>query len=252
MYEHLNKAKGMELKVDHKNPLPLHIQVESLLREMIQAPEYQKGKFLPTEIELASVLGISRNTIRQATNKLEIEGLLIRKKGVGTRVAEKILTTNLDQWHGFTQEMNQKGIEFKTFRISVDWVKAEPKVTAFFGIQEDVRLLCLSRLRGDDDGPFVYFESFFHPRLGLTGNEDFTRPLYDLLENDFHVIPTVSKERIKARLAPAVVSERLKINTGDPVLVRERYVLDPGERPIEYNIGHYKADKFTYAIDIKR
>lgn len=248
----MNKEVRMELKVNHKNPLPLHVQVEGLLRELIQEPEYQKGKLLPPEVELASKLGISRNTIRQATNKLEIEGLLIRKKGVGTWVAEKTLTTNLDQWHGFTQEMNQKGIVFKTFSLEVDKVKANPKVTAFFGIQNDLALLCLSRLRGDDDGPFVYFESYFHPRVGLTGKEDFSRPLYELLENDFHVIPSLSKERIKARLASAVIAKLLKVNAGDPVLVRERYVLDPGDRPIEYNIGYYKADRFTYAIDIKR
>ena len=143
---------------------------------------------------------------------------------MGTKVAEKNLTTNLDQWHGFTQEMNKKGIAFKTFQISVDWVKADPKVTAFFGIQENSRLLCLSRLRGDDDGPFVYFESYFHPRVGLTGKEDFTRPLYDLLENDFHIVSSLSKERIKARLASTIIANCLKINSGDPVLVREGYV----------------------------
>jgi len=35
-------------------------------------------------------------------------------------------------------------------------------------------------------------------------------------------------------------------------LVRERFVSDPGNRPIEYNIGFYIAEKFTYSIDIKR
>jgi len=242
----------MELKIDHNHPLPLHAQVESLLRELIQKPEYQKGKLLPPEVELASVLGISRNTIRQATNKLVIEGLLVRKNGVGTRVAEKTLITNLDQWHGFTHEMNQKGIVFKNFLISVNWANVEHRITNFFGLKENTKLLCLSRLRGDDDGPFVYFESFFHPRIGLTGNEDFTRPLYELLEKDFHVIPTLSKERIKARLASSATASRLEIKSGDPVLVRERYVLDPGNRPLEYNIGYYRADRFTYAIDIKR
>lgn len=242
----------MELKIDHKSPLPLHIQVEDLLRELIQLPEYQKGQLLPREVELASKLGISRNTIRQATNKLEYEGLLVRKKGVGTRVAEKTVTTNLDQWHGFTQEMNEQGVVFKNFLISVDWVNAEPKISTFFGIAENTPVLRLSRLRGDDSAPFVYFESYFHPRIGLTGKEDFSRPLYDLLENDYHVIPSLSKERIKARLASAITAKRLKINSGEPVLVRERYVLDPGDRPIEYNIGFYKADRFTYAIDIKR
>jgi GntR family transcriptional regulator len=242
----------MELKVDHNHPLPLHAQVESLLRELIQKPDYQKGKLLPPEVELASVLGISRNTIRQATNKLVIEGLLVRKNGVGTRVAEKTLITNLDQWHGFTHEMNQKGIAFTNIMISVKWVNADHKIAGFFGVKENIKVLCLCRLRGDDDGPFVFFESYFHPRIGLTGNENFTRPLYELLEKDFHVVPTLSKERIKARLASFVIANRLDIKSGDPVLVRERYVLDPGNRPIEYNIGYYRADRFTYAIDIKR
>jgi GntR family transcriptional regulator len=42
---------------------------------------------------------VGRNTIRQATNKLEYEGLLKRKKGVGTSVApRKKLFTGLDHW----------------------------------------------------------------------------------------------------------------------------------------------------------
>ncbi len=242
----------MELKIDHKSPVPLHFQVEELLRKIIELPEYKSGGFLPKEVDLASRLGVSRNTIRQATNKLEYEGLLIRKKGVGTKVSGNTLTTNLDSWHSFTQEMNEQGVVFKNYLIKIDWVLSDAKISSFFNIPEHSSVLCLSRLRGDDETPFVYFESYFHPRIGMTGKEDFSRPLYDILENDFHVVPSVSKERIKARLASAITAKRLKINTDSAVLVRERFVLDPGNRPIEYNIGFYKADKFTYSIDIKR
>lgn len=249
MSEHLNK---MELKIDHKSPVPLHAQVEQLLRKIIELPEYKSGGFLPKEIELANRLGVSRNTIRQATNKLEYEGLLVRKKGVGTKVASNTVTTSLNSWHSFTQEMNEQGVVFKNYLIAVDKVPAEEKVSTFFNIPEQTQVLRLSRLRGDADAPFVYFESYFHPRIALTGSEDFSRPLYDILENDFHVVPSVSKEKIKARLASAITAKRLKIDAGSAVLVRERFVLDPGNRPIEYNIGFYKADKFTYTIDIKR
>ncbi|MCK7528618.1 MAG: GntR family transcriptional regulator [Ignavibacteriales bacterium] len=47
---------------------------------MIELPEYSKGKMLPNEVEIAKRLGISRNTVRHATNRLAYEGLLIRKK----------------------------------------------------------------------------------------------------------------------------------------------------------------------------
>ncbi len=242
----------MELKIDHNSPMPLHYQVEELMRKVIELPEYKNGGFLPKEVDLAKRLGISRNTIRQATNKLEYEGLLIRKKGVGTRVAQNTVTTSLNNWHSFTQEMSEQGMVFINFLIETSWVKADAKIAAFMQIPEESLILCLIRLRGFEDGPFVYFESYFHPRIGLTGKEDFTRPLYDILEQDYHVVPAISSERIRAKSASVITAKRLRIEHGDPVLVRERYVSDPGNRPVEYNIGFYIAEKFTYTIDIKR
>ncbi|MCU4177031.1 GntR family transcriptional regulator [Carboxylicivirga sp. N1Y90] len=242
----------MNLRIDHKSPLPLHAQVEELLRTLIELPEYKDGGLLPKEVDLAKKLGISRNTLRQATNKLEYEGLLIRKKGVGTKVAHKQVTTHLNEWHSFTQEMNDKGVAFTNVSLKSEWVNANEKIATFFEIEPDTPVLKLSRLRGDEDGPFVFFESYFHPKIGLTETEDFTRPLYEILEKDYNVTPSLSNERLKARLASEITSKRLKIKKNDPVLVRERFVSDPGNRPLEYNIGFYIAERFTYTISIKR
>ena len=77
----------MALQIDHTSKIPLHVQVEELLRNLISSQKSAPGTMLPTEIELANQLGISRSTVRQATNKLEHEGLLKRKKGVGTTIA---------------------------------------------------------------------------------------------------------------------------------------------------------------------
>lgn len=242
----------MNIRIDHASPLPLHAQVEKLLRKMIKLPEYKNGGLLPIEVDLSKKLGISRNTLRQATNKLEYEGLLIRKKGIGTKVMQKEVTTHLNDWHSLTHEMNDKGMKLINYKLQTEWVKAEKKIAHFFEIKIGTPVLRLSRLRGDEEGPFVFFESFFHPRIGLTGEEDFSQPLYNILENEYNVIPTFSKERIKARLASLITSKKLKIKQGDPILRRERFVLDPGSRPLEYNIGLYIADRFTYTINIKR
>lgn len=242
----------MSFTIDHSSKLPLHFQVEELIRELIERPKYKSGEFLPPEVELAKQLGVSRNTIRQATNKLEYEGLIIRKKGYGTKVAEKAFTTQLDSWHSFTQEMNDKGIAFTNYLIKAEWVPCEQKIATFFNIPVKTQVILLTRLRGDENGPFVYFESYFHPRTGISTEEDFNRPLYELLEKDFNMNAAISKEKIKARLASQITAERLKIKQGEPVLIRERFVSDQGEKPIEYNIGFYNAEKFTYSIEIKR
>jgi GntR family transcriptional regulator len=242
----------MDFNIDHSSKLPLHFQVEELLRKLIVQPKYTSGEFLPVEVELAKQLGVSRNTIRQATNKLEYEGLIIRKKGYGTKVAEKSFTTQLDSWHSFTQEMNNKGIAFKNYIIKAQWVESDKKIATFFNIPIKTKVIKLSRLRGDKKGPFVYFESYFHPRIGITTDEDFNLPLYELLEKKFNTIVSTSREKIKARLATKITAERLKIKMGEPIMLRERFVSGLGDKPVEYNIGFYIAEKFTYSIEIKR
>jgi DNA-binding GntR family transcriptional regulator len=77
------------MKIDPNSSKPLHLQAEEILRRLIEENDYKNGKLLPSETDMSKQLNISRNTLRQAINKLVIEGLLIRKKGVGTKVAKK-------------------------------------------------------------------------------------------------------------------------------------------------------------------
>ncbi|MGE5401708.1 MAG: GntR family transcriptional regulator [Ignavibacteriales bacterium] len=243
----------MHNRVDHNSALPLHAQVEQLLRELISRPEYRGGKFLPNEVDLAKRLGISRNTVRQATNKLVTEGLITRKKGIGTKVADKKnVNTRLDSWLSFTQEMNEKGISFKNYEISVEWVQPTREVAEFFGIPEDKIVLKMDRLRGLEDGPIVYFTSYFHPRVGLKGDEDFSEPLYHMLEEKYHTIVSLSKEEIRATTAEKWLAKKLDVKPGSPILLRKRFVFDPGNRPVEFNVGYYNGESFTYSIEIER
>ena len=252
MYAHMhincfasqNEVVTMHEKIDHHSHIPLHAQVEQLLRNLISQPEYKAGKFLPNEVDLA---------IRIATNRLVHEGLIERKKGIGTKVADnRKVVTRLDHWLSFTREMREQGIEPKTFEASSSWVLPDEDLCNFFGIKKDKEILRLERLRGTSNGPIVLFISYFHPRVGLTGKEDFTLPLYTMLEKECDTIVTTSREEIKAVAADAELAKKLKVKKGHPILFRKRYVFDPGDRPVEFNLGYYNADEFTYSIEIKR
>ncbi|MBK8501370.1 MAG: GntR family transcriptional regulator [Saprospiraceae bacterium] len=238
--------------IDHSSAIPLHKQVEDLLRDLIKHPDYLRGALLPKEVDMSKRLGISRNTIRQATNKLVHENLLIRKKGVGTTVSRPTLTSKLDNWFSFSQEMHEKGLEFINYSLKSGNIKATSDIAQHLQIERGKKVIKLERLRGLDDGPFVYFISYFHPRIGFTGKEDFTRHLYEIMEQDYATIPSISHEEIKAILADEFLAEQLSVPVGEPILFRKRIVCDPGERPIEYNLGYYRADRFSYSIDIKR
>jgi GntR family transcriptional regulator len=229
----------MKFSIDHKSHVPLHIQAEELLRNLIRDPQYAT-KFLPNEVDMAKQLAISRTTLRQALNKLVYEGLLIRKKGIGTRVAEVSVSSKSNNWLSFSQEMQARGIPVKNFELHISWVQPDDKV------------LKLERLRGRTEGAFVYFISYFHPRVGLTGEEDFKRPLYEILEKDHSVIANLSKEEISAKGADKFISAKLEVEPGSPILFRKRFVYDQGDRPIEYNLGYYRADSFIYTVESRR
>lgn len=243
---------AMKYSIDHKSPVPLHAQVETLLRNLISEEEYQNGKILPNEVELAKMLAISRTTLRQAINKLVYEGLLIRKKRTGTKVAQGTVSSKSNNWLSFSQEMKLRGIPIRNFELHVTWVYPDESLANFFEIKPDKKVLKMERVRGRPDEPFVYFVSYFHPRIGLTGDEDFKRPLYEMLEQDYSTIATLSKEEISAHAAEDVIADKLRIPEGSPVLFRKRFVFDQGERPIEYNLGYYKADSFVYTVESRR
>ena len=246
------ESTAIKYSIDHKSPVPLHAQAEALLRKLIEEPEFRDGGFLPNEVDLAKKLGISRNTIRQALNKLVFEGLLVRKKGIGTTVADRSVSSKVSNWLSFTQEMEAKGLVPETFDVQLSWVHPIPDVMHVFGISREKKVLKLVRLRGLKNNPFVYFVSYFHPRVGLTGEEDFSRPLYDILEQDYSTVAKLSKEEIRACAADDKIAGQLNIPKGFPVLVRKRVVFDPGDRPIEYNVGYYKSDSFVYSIESDR
>lgn len=68
-------------------PLSLTARVERALRQAIADGRFPGGR-LPTEVELAEQLGVSRETVRLAAENLQREGLLIkiRRKGTFTQL----------------------------------------------------------------------------------------------------------------------------------------------------------------------
>lgn len=243
----------MNFKLDQDSPVPLHAQIEEYLRGLIIQKEYQNGdKFLPKEVAMAMQLGVSRNTIRQAINKLVHEGLIERKKGVGTKVATKRISTRLDNWISFSKEMRNQGIEVVNYLVNAVLIHPDKEVQKALSIEASKKVWKLEKIRGSKDAKYLYSVSYFHPRIGISGGDNFNRPLYELLEQEYDVIVATSKEKLRAIKGDIALAEKLDLDKDMAILRRERLVLDVGDRPVEYNIVFYHTDCFTYDIDIKR
>ena len=243
----------MDFKLDQNSPIPLYAQIEIYLRELIVKDKYKNGdELLPNEVAMSKKLGVSRNTIRQAINELVRDGLIERKKGVGSKVLNKKISTRLDNWISFTNEMRNQGIDVVDYLVKISLVNAEDEVYTALSVPKTQQIWKLEKIRGSEKAKYLYSVSYFHPRVGIRGDENFRTPLYELLEKEHDIVVATSKEKLRAITADRSLTSILDLEKCTALLKRERLVCDMGDRPIEYNIVYYHTDFFTYDIDIKR
>lgn len=242
----------MENKINHDSPIPLHIQVENYLRELIKQEEYQQGKLLPNEIEMSKRFGISRNTFRAAMDRLVLEGLVIRKKGIGSKVNKTKISTTLTEWDSFSREMTTKGKLLRNISKEIRWVEADEEVARALSVDAGTSICRLERIEGVDNEPVVIFISYFHPRIGIKSDERFDGRLYEVLQQKYFCIPEISDEEIGALPCSDYFSQKLGISSDVPILFRKRKVLNAAQKILELCYAYYRSDRFLYTIQIKR
>jgi DNA-binding GntR family transcriptional regulator len=87
----------------HLTRAPLHQQLTDVLRDEVLTTQ-KPGQRLPPEPKLAERFDVSILTVREALRALTQEGLLVRKQGSGTYVADRrshqhvALVTQFDLW----------------------------------------------------------------------------------------------------------------------------------------------------------
>ena len=240
------------LRLNHRSALPLHAQARQLLRDLIRQPVYQDGALLPDEISLATKLGISRGTLRAAIAQLVHDGLLERRAGVGTRVREQPAESGIGAWRSFSLEMARKGIRVENYRQNFALAAADDTAARALQIKPHTKIWRLDRVRGWEGRPVLHSRSWFHPRLGLTGRENFSKPLYEVIEAETGAVADKAREEFAAVAANVALSKLLAVKRGEPLLLRSHAVFDAGGRPMEFAQVHYVSARFALTLEIRR
>ncbi len=242
----------MAWSLDRASHVPLHAQLERLLRELAATPEHRAGARMPDELSLAKELGVSRNTVRTAIERMVAEGILERRRGVGTHVTRPAVADHRAEWTRFIEELEPRGdlVQIASATASHQVAGAEPALA--LGLAAETVVVRLERVLSSPDGPLGRLRSWFHPRVALTGQEDFRRPLWEVIERDLGAIPTAAHEEIAAVAADAELARALVVSRNTPVLLRRRVVLDSQGRPLEFALGWYRADRAKRQIRLLR
>ena len=229
---------------------PLYDQLVDILTEKIDH-EYRPGDMIPSERELSERYGLSRTTVRLALQELERLGLVVRQHGRGTFVADRSAqTANLMQAYSFTEQMRSMGRVPQTTILEFSEMEADKNLSEHMGVRIGDRLFKLKRLRSADGMPMMVERSYLPVRKFLSLKRPMLehKPLYDVIEQDYHEKIRVAEEEFFASIARPADAHLLDISEGSPVLDLVRTTYNEGNEIVEYTLSVARADQFKYKV----
>jgi GntR family transcriptional regulator len=235
-------------------------QVAADLRQAIAAGRYPSGQRLPTEAEIVTATGLSRQTVRRAFQELVTEGVIYRIRGRGTFAVPgdgKYLRS-----FGSVDDLMALSLDTEMQVVEPLHVLASLEVAGQLGVADDT-VMTMSFLRRHDNLPFCYTRVHLPMLLG--------RRLQDLPE-----LATLAEPGARARLtvislvervsdhpihgalqnatavaASADIARRLGCAAGLPVLRIDRLYRDRELRPLELAINHFNPDRYSYRLQLR-
>jgi DNA-binding GntR family transcriptional regulator len=242
-------VKTVRVSVDRTSRIPLHVQLADQLEHAIHSGELPVGSRLSNELDLAATYGLSRPTVRQAIARLVDQGLLVRKRGVGTQVvgrADHVRRTL--ELTSLYDDLAAQGRRPQTEVLRFGAVGATADVAAALQCQRGDRVLRIERLRSADGEPLALLRNWIPADVldsGTEPSELAENGLYELMRAS-GVRMKVAHQTISARPAAPDQARLLGEQAGAPLLATTRITYADHGRPVEYGAHLFRASRYSF------
>jgi len=242
--------------IDRDSPFPFYVQVRKTLEAQIEQEHWNPGDQIPGEPELCRLFGVSRPVIRQALKEMELEGLIVRKKGLGTFISSpKIVSKSLvHSLSGFHEDMVEHGLKPVADVLEQEIRPASKKIAQMLAVEEMTPVTKITRLRYVEDEPVAIVTSYLPYEICRNLiNADLThQSLYAYLETECGLSIASGWRRIDAVVAGEERAAILKIDPGAPLLQLESVSYSAEGIATEYFLALFRSDKTSFEVEIDR
>ncbi|MFO1457286.1 MAG: GntR family transcriptional regulator [Steroidobacteraceae bacterium] len=232
--------------------VPLYHQVYVVLRERIRSGAFDPARPMPGEHQLASEFGVSRVTLRRTLQSLESDGLVERRRGVGTfAVPDAAEFRDRYDLGGQVGADGRDEAPAEVRNLGAATVEPPPQVAQMFGSQESVlRLQRLRHLRGE---PFtvltIFLPGWVADSVGRRALERLPAPTA-LEQAGLHLART--EQSISAVAADEPAAAALRLPLGAPLIFMSSLFADDADRPLMLLEGRYRPDMYEYRTTMLR
>jgi len=231
----------------------LSTQAQQYLHSLIDSGAYQPGEQLPSEADLATQLGISRPTLREALLNLEQESIVIRKHGVGTFVAPgygQRLESGLERLESILQLASRQGMQLGYDALQVWEEPADPDLCDRLKVPTGTPVTHVQRVITVEGMPVAYMvDMVVSSVLSQEAiDERFRGSVLDLLrqKSDLQLAQAVAD--IVALNADAALAEKLAVEPGQAILMLEEVLFDVEGTAVECSRNYFVPDFFRFHV----
>lgn len=239
--------------LDQISGIPIYVQIRERILAQIQNNEIGMGDKLPTEEEMAHDLGVSRMTVRRAIEDLVDEGLLQRKRGIGTFVVAKKMTRHYTDLTSFYEEAMEQGLQPSSVVLSLKIIPATPEIAGYLNIKPGALVHQVKRLRLLNKEPIALHIAHIPCHLidTLDKGELESQSLYHIY--NAHRLPAQwAKQRIEAHIANEELAEYLDLEVGAPILYSARTTYTIDDAPVEWVQGYSSGAGYAVEFTMTR
>jgi GntR family transcriptional regulator len=227
---------------------PAYQRIQSAIRKRIESGELQPGNPVPSERDLARTHRVSLMTARHALAFLEREGLVERRRGIGTFVAPPKIHFN--KLMSYTEQMAARTLTAGAKVLFAKIVDNENEAAARLSLPPNSSIIKLERLRHAANEPFAletcYLNASEFP--GLLDAPISRESLFGILERDYNVELGYADEEVDATAADPRIAELLAIPRREPLLRIRQVIYSTKGRAIMYVLGFYRSDRHNLVI----
>jgi GntR family transcriptional regulator len=242
-------------RIDRQSPVPFYFQMAAALEHEISAGRWTSGSRIPSEPELCKQFGISRSVVRQALQRLEQEGLIIRRKGFGTFVAEATPRSWLLQSSdGFFQdEVDRHGRRVTSRILRLEVAPLPNWASDALDLPEDSLGVTMERLRWLDDQVALHVSDHLPEHLAKTVlglQADPSESLYERLERLEGLEVSGGRRVVEAAAAGPKLARLLEVERGEPLAFIESVLWDRELRPFHCNRTWLRTDRIRIEMQV--
>lgn len=236
-----NPILSARLSLD--SDIPLYVQLVGIIKRNISTGVLPVGGSLPSEAELCRAMGVSRNTVRQAIGELEDEGLVVRKRGRGTFVAEPAGNRRAVRY-SFTTEVSSMGKTPSSTLVDFRMMELDEDLGEKMELRPGTPVYCFTRIRNVDGLPLIletsYYPQFIFPHLTREMVE--THSFYSLL---YHVgiVPFAADDSYEAVMLEQQQAALLGVAEGSCAFFHQRRTKTEDGRIYEYTRSYIRGDR---------